>query len=73
MLALRDARELRLSDALRLEDARTLISVLLDRFERLVLVQESYSPHEAIGYCSVHDFHYGGSLGCHLCIGFYQR
>ena len=41
------------------------------------LYQEGYEPEKFIyprrfkGSCEVHDFFYGGCLGCHVCRGFF--
>ena len=35
--------------------------------------QEGYSPKLSPSYCKIHDFWYGGCLGCHVCRNFYKK
>jgi hypothetical protein len=60
------ARSWRVVEVLRANPARWLV--------RLAVYQQGYGPGNAAGlhYCEVHDLHYAGVLGCHVCTGFYE-
>jgi hypothetical protein len=42
-------------------------------FSEFMVMQEGYVPGEAPNFCEKHRVHYGGSLGCHVCAGFYAK
>ena len=42
-------------------------------FGEFLVMQEGYAPGEAAHFCEEHRIHHGGSLGCHVCSGFYAR
>ncbi|MES2572875.1 MAG: hypothetical protein V4710_22820 [Verrucomicrobiota bacterium] len=42
-------------------------------FSEFMVMQEGYAPGEAANFCKEHRIHYSGSLGCHICSGFYAK
>lgn len=42
-------------------------------FSEFMVMQEGYAPGEAANFCEKHRLYYGGSLGCHVCSGFYAK
>lgn len=41
--------------------------------KELTLCQEMYYPGGKESYCKEHNLHYGGILGCHVCVNFYKE
>jgi hypothetical protein len=50
---------------------QTFQKLSLDWLEDIGLYQIGYRPGERTQYCSLHKFHHGGCLGCHVCRGFF--
>lgn len=45
----------------------TLRRVSLGWLKEIQVYQRGYTPANKTNYCSVHKFHYGGCVGCHVC------
>ena len=60
------ARSWRVVEILRADPALWLV--------RMTVYQQGYGPGNAaaLHYCEVHDLHYAGVIGCHVCEGFYE-
>lgn len=70
--SLRESRELPISSALGYLAVQELAASLTGTFSGLTYCQESYGPSGGKAFCSAHNFHFGGCLGCHVCQGFYE-
>lgn len=72
MTAVRENQPLLVSSALGYQAAQELTASLANAFSELVLCQEGWEPDSGL-YCPLHNFHFGGCLGCHICQGGYAR
>ncbi len=70
--AIRTNEQMKISAAFGLSAVTDLANVLSTIFSDLTLCQEGYWPAGEKTYCAVHNLHFGGCLGCHICSGFYQ-
>ncbi|WP_265215825.1 hypothetical protein [Herbaspirillum lusitanum] len=50
--------------------ARAIVAKVAGR-SATEIMQAGYFPSETSQYCSEHDLHYGGCLGCHVCNNFF--
>lgn len=72
MASIATDRAMQISGALGLYEVSKLKAESGNTFHCFAICQESYGPAGPESYCSFHDFHYGGCLGCHICSGFYR-
>lgn len=71
MECMREGKLMQVSSAMGYQAVQQLAATTKDLFSEITYCQEGYSPNAA--YCSNHNFHYGGILGCHLCSGFFEK
>ncbi|MEK8034995.1 hypothetical protein AACH06_29620 [Ideonella sp. DXS29W] len=70
--AIRIDRQMQISAPLGYGAAHGLASALGPEFSDLTYCQEGYWPASSAGFCQVHNFYFGGCLGCHVCSGFFR-
>ncbi len=72
MSAIRTNEQMQISAAYGLGAVTDLANSLGTTFTDLTLCQECYWPAGEKTFCSEHNLHFGGCLGCHICSGFYR-
>jgi hypothetical protein len=73
MASIANDRAMQISVALGLSSIRTLEAAAGNIFDYFTLCQEGYGPAGKEAYCPIHNLHFGGCLGCHICSGFYRE
>jgi len=71
-LATRESKYITLAKSLGYGEATSFIGTF-NLAKELTLTQEMYYPGGKESFCSKHNLHFGGILGCHVCSGFYQK
>ena len=54
-------------------DEAVFFAASCDWADDITFTQEMYFPGGDEGFCKIHNLHFGGILGCHVCSGFYQK
>ena len=71
--AIRSNSLMKISGAMGYAEARALAEMVQSTFTECTVYQAGWTPDGVSSYCDKHGLHYGGSLGCHVCSGFYVR
>jgi len=68
-----NAQSVQLLENLHWDDAPEKMAAHQSAFSDFVLFQRGYKPNKPTLYCGIHDFYFGGVLGCPICTGFYKK
>lgn len=71
--AIRDTSQIQISSALGYEKVTEFSKKVDGIFMALTFCQEGGQPSAGSSFCSKHNFHFGGCLGCHICNDFYAK
>ena len=71
--AIRETSPIQISSALGYEKVTEFSKEVSDIFASFTFCQEGWPPSDGSSFCSKHNFHFGGCLGCHVCSDFYTK